>query len=117
TAENAAVSAAAPAQSLLVATVTAGLALVLLNVIVGSGRKAVTPSGSSDGPAARASSGLVPTVPVPPSTVPIVIDSPAASGVRIERLLSRPGSFVPGSTERFTVALVTLATELPTTTL
>ena len=41
---------------------------------------AVTPSGASDGPTARTSSGLLPLVSAPPSTVPIVIVSFAASG-------------------------------------
>ena len=83
-----------PAQSLLAATVALGLVLVLISVIVGSGRKPVTPSCESDGPAARASSGLLPEVFAPPSTVPIVIVSPAPSGVRIDKLISRPGSVV-----------------------
>ena len=82
---------ALPPQAVLVATTTAGVTLVLLSVIVGLGRNALMPNCVSEGPAARASNGLMPLVPAPPSTVPMVIFSPATSGARMERLMSRPG--------------------------
>ena len=49
-----------------------------------------TPSAASEGPTARTSRGLLPDVPVPPRTVPIVKSGSAAEMfVRIERLMSR----------------------------